>query len=90
MNLNNRVGIAAGGGLLLLGAALLSAAANASQSMIITVTKGFGVSLYATDVGDAKQMAVGDEGTCLSVLTRVARFTLWSIVTMMVGSISVI
>ncbi|PYE58838.1 glucose/arabinose dehydrogenase [Shewanella chilikensis] len=63
MNLNNRVGIATGGGLLLLGAALLSAAANASQSMIITVTKGFGVSLYATDVGDAKQMAVGDEGT---------------------------
>ncbi|MCE9677599.1 PQQ-dependent sugar dehydrogenase [Shewanella sp. AS1] len=30
---------------------------------MITVTKGFGLSLYASDLGDAKQMAIGDEGT---------------------------
>ncbi|WP_228729935.1 PQQ-dependent sugar dehydrogenase [Shewanella avicenniae] len=37
--------------------------AAAAQSVIITVTKGFSVSLYATDLGDAKQIAVGDDGT---------------------------
>ncbi|ABE56495.1 L-sorbosone dehydrogenase, putative [Shewanella denitrificans OS217] len=37
--------------------------ALASQPVMITVTKGFGLSLYASDIGDAKQMALGDEGT---------------------------
>ena len=37
--------------------------ACASQSVMITVTKGFGLSLYASDLGDAKQMAIGDKGT---------------------------
>ncbi|RLV60516.1 L-sorbosone dehydrogenase [Parashewanella curva] len=36
---------------------------QASNSMHITVTKGFGVSIYASDLGDAKQIAVGDQGT---------------------------
>ncbi|WP_133408679.1 PQQ-dependent sugar dehydrogenase [Parashewanella tropica] len=31
--------------------------------MHITVTKGFGVSIFASDLGDAKQIAVGDQGT---------------------------
>jgi glucose/arabinose dehydrogenase len=30
---------------------------------MITVSKGFGLSLYASDVGDAKQMAMGANGT---------------------------
>lgn len=34
-----------------------------SQSIMITVTKGFGLSLYASDVGDAKQIAMGSNGT---------------------------
>lgn len=37
--------------------------ARAEQPIMITVTKGFGLSLYASDLGDAKQMALGDEGT---------------------------
>lgn len=41
----------------------MGAARAASQSMVITVTKGFGLTLYASDLGDAKQMAVGDKGT---------------------------
>ncbi|WP_442800648.1 PQQ-dependent sugar dehydrogenase [Shewanella sp. AS1] len=34
-----------------------------NEPIMITVTKGFGLSLYASDLGDAKQMAIGDEGT---------------------------
>ena len=34
-----------------------------NQPIMITVTKGFGLSLYASDLGDAKQMAFGDKGT---------------------------
>ncbi len=34
-----------------------------SQPMMITVTKGFGLTLYASDMGDAKQLALGDKGT---------------------------
>ena len=34
-----------------------------SQSIMITVAKGFGLSLYASDIGDAKQMAMGANGT---------------------------
>lgn len=30
---------------------------------MVTVTKGFGLTLYASDLGDAKQIAVGDKGT---------------------------
>ncbi|MFQ6371639.1 PQQ-dependent sugar dehydrogenase [Shewanella sp. YIC-542] len=63
MSIRNRIGRSAGAGLLLLGAALECGIANASPSIMITVTKGFGVSLYATELGDAKQIAVGDEGT---------------------------
>ncbi|MCE9687043.1 PQQ-dependent sugar dehydrogenase [Shewanella sp. AS16] len=33
------------------------------QSIVITVTKGFGLTLYASELGDAKGMALGDEGT---------------------------
>ncbi|WP_394389290.1 PQQ-dependent sugar dehydrogenase [Shewanella woodyi] len=35
----------------------------ASQPKMITVSKGFGLTLYASDLGDAKQMALGDKGT---------------------------
>lgn len=35
----------------------------ATQPIMITVTKGFDITLYASDVGDAKQMALGDKGT---------------------------
>ncbi|MBR9727671.1 PQQ-dependent sugar dehydrogenase [Shewanella intestini] len=35
----------------------------AADSVTITVTKGFGISLYAADLGDIKQMALGDKGT---------------------------
>ena len=31
--------------------------------MTITVSKGFGISLYASNLGDAKQLAIGDKGT---------------------------
>lgn len=42
----------------------LSHNANAgSQSIMITVSKGFGLSLYASGVGDAKQLAMGSNGT---------------------------
>lgn len=34
-----------------------------TQPMMITVTKGFGLTLYASELGDAKQMALGDMGT---------------------------
>ena len=34
-----------------------------AQSIMITVAKGFGLSLYASDIGDAKQMAMGANGT---------------------------
>ncbi|QYJ86741.1 PQQ-dependent sugar dehydrogenase [Shewanella mesophila] len=45
-------------------AAIVSVSASAeSQPIMITVTKGFGLSLYASDLGDAKQMALGDKGT---------------------------
>ncbi|MCL1097729.1 PQQ-dependent sugar dehydrogenase [Shewanella gelidii] len=30
---------------------------------MVTVTKGFGLALYASDLGDAKQLAIGDKGT---------------------------
>jgi glucose/arabinose dehydrogenase len=42
---------------------LPSSLALASQPVMITVTKGFGLTLYASDLGDAKQMALGDKGT---------------------------
>lgn len=51
---------------LILGSTLLlssNSALAASQSIIITVSKGFGLSLYASDLGDAKQMAMGNNGT---------------------------
>ncbi|WP_394130340.1 PQQ-dependent sugar dehydrogenase [Shewanella maritima] len=35
----------------------------AADSVTITVTKGFGISLYASELGDVKQMALGDKGT---------------------------
>ncbi|GGP37127.1 L-sorbosone dehydrogenase [Shewanella algicola] len=35
----------------------------AAQSVMITVTKGFGLSLFASDLGDIKQMTLGDDGT---------------------------
>lgn len=35
----------------------------ALQPKMITVSKGFGLTLYASDLGDAKQMALGDKGT---------------------------
>lgn len=34
-----------------------------SQPLVLTVAKGFGLSLYASDVGDAKQIAIGVNGT---------------------------
>ncbi|QYK00975.1 PQQ-dependent sugar dehydrogenase [Shewanella psychrotolerans] len=50
--------------LITLVASIISVAAKAeSQPIMITVTKGFGLSLYASDLGDAKQMALGDKGT---------------------------
>ncbi|MFV0596865.1 PQQ-dependent sugar dehydrogenase [Shewanella sp.] len=50
---------------LLASLALLSsqAAIAGSQSIMITVSKGFGLSLYASDLGDAKQIAMGSNGT---------------------------
>lgn len=33
------------------------------QPLLITVTKGFGVSLYASNLKDAKQLAIGEQGT---------------------------
>ncbi|MGL5360102.1 MAG: PQQ-dependent sugar dehydrogenase [Shewanella sp.] len=50
----------------LLGLGALAAvqpAFGASQSIMITVAKGFGLSLYASDLGDAKQLAIGANGT---------------------------
>ncbi|WP_228730271.1 PQQ-dependent sugar dehydrogenase [Shewanella sedimentimangrovi] len=41
----------------------MGAAEAATQSIMITVTKGFGLTLYASDVGDAKQLALGSDGT---------------------------
>ncbi len=40
----------------------MSVGVQADQPMI-SVTKGFGLSLYASDVGDAKQITVGEKGT---------------------------
>jgi glucose/arabinose dehydrogenase len=48
-------------GIILLG--FFPTLAIAAQSVMITVTKGFGLSLYASDLGDIKQMTVGDNGT---------------------------
>ena len=42
---------------------LCNSAFAGSQSIMITVAKGFGLSLYASDIGDAKQMAMGANGT---------------------------
>ena len=42
---------------------LCNSAFSGSQSIMITVAKGFGLSLYASDIGDAKQMAMGANGT---------------------------
>ena len=42
---------------------IVAACAQASQPLHITVTKGFGVTLYASGLGDAKQIAIGDKGT---------------------------
>ncbi|MGL5907133.1 MAG: PQQ-dependent sugar dehydrogenase [Shewanella sp.] len=50
----------------LLGVGVFAAAQPAyaaSQSIMITVAKGFGLSLYASDLGDAKQLAMGANGT---------------------------
>ncbi|WP_418346782.1 PQQ-dependent sugar dehydrogenase [Shewanella psychrophila] len=44
-------------------AVLLSQKLLAAQAMMITVTKGFDLTLYASELGDAKQMALGDKGT---------------------------
>lgn len=46
-------------------AALLSSHSvfAASNSVIITVAKGFGINLYASDLGDIKQLALGNKGT---------------------------
>ncbi|MPY25207.1 L-sorbosone dehydrogenase [Shewanella psychropiezotolerans] len=44
-------------------AVLFSPNLLATQPMMITVTKGFGLTLYASGLGDAKQMALGDKGT---------------------------
>ncbi|QSX40267.1 PQQ-dependent sugar dehydrogenase [Shewanella cyperi] len=49
--------------ILTLSLATLSVAQAATQSIMITVTKGFGLTLYASDVGDAKQLALGSDGT---------------------------
>ncbi|UAL44331.1 PQQ-dependent sugar dehydrogenase [Shewanella inventionis] len=49
-------------GIMLLGV-FPASIALASQSVMITVTKGFGLSLYASDLGDIKQMTLGDNGT---------------------------
>lgn len=42
---------------------LLSCSVFAADPVMITVSKGFGLTLYASDLGDAKQLAVGDNGT---------------------------
>lgn len=42
---------------------ILSFSALAADPMMITVSKGFGLTLYASNLGDAKQLAVGDNGT---------------------------
>ncbi|QSX36658.1 PQQ-dependent sugar dehydrogenase [Shewanella sedimentimangrovi] len=49
--------------LLTLSMGAMGAAEAATQSIMITVTKGFGLTLYASDVGDAKQLALGSDGT---------------------------
>ena len=49
--------------LLACAAVLFSQKLLAAQPMMITVTKGFGLTLYASGLGDAKQMALGDKGT---------------------------
>ncbi|WP_188922566.1 PQQ-dependent sugar dehydrogenase [Shewanella saliphila] len=49
-------------GLMLLGL-LPTSSVFAAQSVMITVTKGFGLSLFASDLGDIKQMTLGDDGT---------------------------
>jgi len=48
-------------GIIILG--LFPTLAVAAQSVMITVTKGFGLSLYASDLGDIKQLTLGDNGT---------------------------
>lgn len=44
---------------------MLVAASNvaARDSVMITVAKGFGMNLYASGLGDVKQLAIGDRGT---------------------------
>ncbi|WP_108945448.1 PQQ-dependent sugar dehydrogenase [Shewanella halifaxensis] len=42
---------------------IFSCNAQAADPMMITVSKGFGLTLYASNLGDAKQLAVGDKGT---------------------------
>lgn len=49
--------------LLACAAVLFSQNLLAAQPMMITVTKGFGLTLYASGLGDAKQLALGDKGT---------------------------
>ncbi|EDQ01976.1 PQQ-dependent sugar dehydrogenase [Shewanella benthica] len=49
--------------LLACAAVLFSQKLLAAQPMMITVTKGFGLTLYASELGDAKQMVLGDKGT---------------------------
>ncbi|WP_223296297.1 PQQ-dependent sugar dehydrogenase [Shewanella halifaxensis] len=42
---------------------IFSCSTLAAEPVMITVSKGFGLTLYASDLGDAKQLAVGDKGT---------------------------
>jgi len=42
---------------------ILGATRVAAEPVMITVSKGFGLSLFASDLGDAKQLALGTNGT---------------------------
>ena len=42
---------------------IFSCSVLAAEPVMITVSKGFGLALYASALGDAKQLAVGDNGT---------------------------
>ncbi|MFT5790174.1 MAG: glucose/arabinose dehydrogenase [Shewanella sp.] len=42
---------------------ICSTASIAAEPVMITVSKGFGLTLFASDLGDAKQLALGSNGT---------------------------
>ncbi|MCL1051424.1 PQQ-dependent sugar dehydrogenase [Shewanella abyssi] len=42
---------------------IYSTASIAAEPVMITVSKGFGLTLFASDLGDAKQLALGSNGT---------------------------